>query len=138
MTKIASVFLGLLFLCSFTNNEWQTIYNESGVQVSMMEADCKLETSSNQKWLLIKISNTTSSPKIVEWDLEPISDAGKCVGCGTTENHRLVKIAANETLEGKCSIKTPQELKFALRMLDVKTVSGIKDVKITNVKVSEL
>lgn len=138
MKRIISVLLIVIMFSSFALNEWETVFNQDGIQLSTREADCKLETGSNQKWLLVKVQNNSPFAKIVEWDIESFNTEGKCINCGTKENHRLLKIGPNESIEGICSIKTVQELKFAMKMLDIKTVSGVKEVKLVNIKVTNV
>lgn len=115
------------------------VHEEKGIKVSTKEADCNVDGAHLQKWLLIKVENQTIESKLIEWDLNLFDQNNKCLTCnGAAEHHIKFKIAANETLQGKCSADGQQELRVIERFLDIKTVSEIMDVKLVNIKAAAL
>jgi hypothetical protein len=142
MKKLTVILLfGILF--AFTakaQGDWKQIYSEKGITISCMETDCKNQMGHIQHTYLLKFENTNATVKSVEWNYQLIDNTGKCTGCSSNsaEQHRTIKITGNETITADCLPKSRNDIRIAMRFLDIKTAKEIMEVKVVNVNVSDL
>lgn len=131
----------LVVLCSFknANTGWKTIYSENGIEISYKLDDCNLEQGFKQRWYLVRVKNNSAKIKKVEWDVNSYNENNKCTTCdGSAEHHRVLKIDANGTLEGSCTLQCRNELKIVAKLLDAASKSEVTDLKLVNITVTDI
>lgn len=103
--------LSLLLMIPFISvagdepKEWTLFATDNGVEIYYKYAECDLEMGYDHEWVLLKFVNTTSTPKNVDFD-KKMELNGECVTCNDPhgEYHMTVGLAANETVEGSCTV----------------------------------
>ena len=86
------------------NDKWTLIAKQEGVNIYVMQTECKLDVKFKPStWLFYKIENTTNQNKEISFIPTYAYEEG-CVNCGDTPEYTLAfSLNANETLEGNCS-----------------------------------
>lgn len=139
--KKATLFLIVLFVSmgAFAQTDWKQIYSENGISISVREDNCKGKTGHTEHIFFVKVQNSNSQPRTVEWDYILTDNNGKCIGCNseTKENRRIIKIAGNQTIEAACDPGSRNDMKVVMNFLDIKLVREIKEVKVSNIAVKE-
>jgi hypothetical protein len=102
------------------STDWILYQEANGVQQYYMFAECNIpEEGFFREYVLIKIVNTTSETKQVDWDI--VKWYGKnCNNCDeqSQEQHRSVIVEPNASLIGNCSLKTDKTLKMFSKFLN--------------------
>lgn len=102
------------------STDWVLYQEQNGVQQYYKFEECNIPAEGfYREYILVKLVNTTSQPKIVEWDVVKWY-ASTCNNCDLSnpEQHRNVELGANEALEGNCSLETDKTLKMFSKFLN--------------------
>lgn len=119
--KFTLFILFLLALSSFksTGDKWKLYTEENGVRVYTKTSNCQLNMGFDEQRILIKIENTTSIDKLLDWDLWLWYNK-TCRTCESSngEYHRTLLLPANSSMEGECSVKTNFDLVLFVKFID--------------------
>ncbi|HIO73026.1 MAG TPA: hypothetical protein EYN38_07995 [Flavobacteriales bacterium] len=115
----ALLFISVLNTSSSNAGNWQLYAAIDGVRIEYKYADCDLEKGYNQQWVLLKITNTSASTKLVKWknNLWYNNDCKTC-HVKSQEYERAVAVNAGESLEGTCSIYSNGSLNVFVKFID--------------------
>jgi hypothetical protein len=135
----SAALLLLLLLSSFSGDERKTIYSKSGIEISYVKSDCKIDNSFDQTWFLLKVKNTSSKKVTVSWKLDLYDQNNSCVNCNLPNNEDVfsVVLSPGETREGYCSFKCPAALRVVSKLNDVETKAYYPSFKLENINISE-
>lgn len=145
LLKFCSISLGLILLnCSFViqegnkikSNTWQPLNSNEFVEIKYKYQECNLPSNgTNNENVYLQIKNKTGQKIQLEWNTEYWYN-GKCNGCeaGNTENHKIIILNPNETIEGSCSEKCDQSLMIFSTMLNFEIKSKLTDFNLRDIK----
>lgn len=129
----AFVVVGLFMVCSVwqtaysqevefnRSGSWEFLYEVSGVNFYYSVAACNdVANGYNREHILLKLENTNDYDIVAEWDVLMYYN-GECFNCGekmSQEHHRVVTVAANATVEGRCFTYGDKTLTIFSRFLN--------------------
>ncbi len=103
------------------SGNWEFLYEIDGVNFYYNVSACNDEANGFfREHVLLKLENTNDKAVVVEWDVEMYYH-GECFNCGekmTAEHHRMIEIAANSTVEGRCFTYGDKTLSIFSRFLN--------------------
>lgn len=113
------LFVPVLFTGVSNAGNWQLYTEMDGIRIEYKYTDCDLERGYDQQWILLKITNTSASAKLVEWKSN-LWYNNECKTCNVKgrEYHRAVSIDPGKTLEGTCSIYSNGSLNMFVKFID--------------------
>jgi hypothetical protein len=145
--KIYTLSLAFLILnCSFVihdgnkikSNTWQLLQSNDQVEIKYRYTECKLPSyGSHYENVYLLITNKTDQKIQLEWNTEYWYN-GKCNGCepGRTENHKIIILNPNQTIEGSCSEQCNRALLIPSKMLHLETKTELTDFNLRDLKVT--
>ena len=120
-------------------NQWVPLTTQDGIQISYKFSDCHFPKFNwQQRWVLLKMENTTGSTKTVDWDLN-LWFNGTCKTCvdPNGEYHRTIVIDGNQTSEGMCDLNGDSRLNVFVKFNDKANVEELTKFELGNLTVSE-
>lgn len=87
------------------SKEWVLLNESNGVQQYYRFSECNVpESGFIGEYVQVRIVNTTSTAKQVEWDIR-LWYNNECINCGSEspEYHRSVSVPARGNIESECS-----------------------------------
>jgi len=145
--KITTLLLACLFALTgfaatpdFTpepENDWVHYKTVDGVKISYKYADCEFPNNNwKQRWVLLKIENSTGADVAVEWDLEIYAN-GACTTCSSEEYHRTFVVDANSSIEGICDLTQNRDLTIFVQFNDKDNRVVNDRFELVNIQVAE-
>ncbi|MAJ13046.1 MAG: hypothetical protein CMD09_03455 [Flavobacteriales bacterium] len=121
-------------------NNWTNYYSDNDVKIEYQYVNCEYSDRFNQEFVILKITNLTSSDLLVKWVNESWYDK-KCINCSdnrTDEASNKVLIPANQVLVGDCNIQDNLRIfsKFSDRIEDMPGIKKI--VELTKFKLKDI
>tara|TARA_Y100000385_G_C13101528_1_gene644841 strand:- start:3193 stop:3678 length:486 start_codon:yes stop_codon:yes gene_type:complete len=115
--------------------EWQVYNTYDGVKVEYRLARCGDGVElREQNLLLFKFTNTTNESKSISWTMKMFRD-GECYNCHRIERDEYkhtINLAANESIEGDCSVETIRNQALSTHDNYIKHVPGMANTRLTN------
>lgn len=120
-------------------NEWVELIEQDGIQISYKYSDCIFPKFNwAQRWVLLKVENTTGSTKSVDWDALMWFD-GTCKTCNDPmgEYHRTLILDGGQTQQAECDLNADGRLLFFIRFNDKPNIEELTRFELANLTVSE-
>jgi hypothetical protein len=120
-------------------DQWVALTSQDGIEFSYKFADCHLAKFNwLQRWVLLKVENTTGATKSVDWDAHMWFD-GTCKTCNDPmgEYHRTLVVDGGQTLEAECDLNVDQRMIFFIKFNDKPNVEELTRFELANLTVSE-
>jgi hypothetical protein len=142
LTLIALVFIGFSAQSQVSMNaadlktDWSLLTEKDGIKMYIKKGECQMSNDPNKPFTYgwIKVENTNSSAKYVEFHFNVLYADG-CAGCDSHANeYKTVSIPANTTLTTDCEFKTP-ELGLLIHNPYQLNLQEFKSLTLTDLKV---
>ena len=83
---------------------WELYTSVEGVEIYTQEVECLDNKLPDQVAYLVKVVNTTNKNLNIEWDIAIWYNGKNGTGTPNPENHHLVSVEKNSSMEGDCSL----------------------------------
>lgn len=119
-------------------NEWTEALIFNGILVEYKFEECNSDNVKNQKLVLFRFTNTTSTAISFKWALQVYRD-GECQNCDridSTENNYEITLIPGEVVQGDCSSKENKSLYLFANFVNLSP--GMSEQHLTNFKFTHL
>lgn len=118
------------------NNDWKEISSADGITISVKISDCDFNAGYDEQRILLQVSNANSSDKIVQFDVDRFSN-NVCLNCNSNgESHRIIRVAANETISASCSREEKIDMQVYVKFVNHETRDALNKIELNNVIVT--
>ncbi len=118
------------------STEWEEITSVDGISISAKIADCDFNIGYDEQRVLLQIKNSNSSNKIVQFDVNRYSN-DQCLNCNSNgENHRIVRVQANQTISAECAREEYIEMQVYVKFVSRETPDALNKIELQNIIVT--
>lgn len=100
------------------SSEWQELFSSEGILIEYRLSECDPEMGFDDEKIILRATNNTNESKFISWHaIKYFGDY--CTSCDYEDEYTFsVKLKANESQEGGCSIYADHNLNLFVRFKD--------------------